>query len=74
MLVPVFSLSKISVFVRPHVNEKPAFSKISTLGTAFDDIVFNAQKGRLPVRVDGRLKRRKKVSIFKNIWICVNRA
>ena len=59
MLVRVFSLSKTSVFVRPLVNEKPAFSKISTLGTAFENIVFNGQKGRLPVRVDGRLKRRK---------------
>ena len=74
MIVHVFSLSKTSVFVRPHVNEKPAFSKISTLETAFHNIVFNAQKGRLPVRVDERLKRTKKVSVFKNIWICVNRA
>ena len=65
MLVHVFSFSKTSVFVRPHVNEKPAFSKISTLGTAFENIVFNAQKGLLPVRVDGRLKRRKKSPFSK---------
>ena len=48
------SLSKTSVFVRLHVNEKPAFSKILHSWNRFDNIVFNARKGRLPIRVDGR--------------------
>ena len=31
---------KISVFVRPHVNENPAFSKISALESVFEKIGF----------------------------------
>ena len=34
--------SKTSVFARPHVNEKPAFSKLSTLGSVFKRCVFGA--------------------------------
>ena len=32
------SFSKTSVFVRPHVNEKPAFSKIFSLENVFENI------------------------------------
>ena len=34
------SYSKTSIFVRPHVNERQAFSKISTLGTVFENLRF----------------------------------
>ena len=34
--------SKTSVFARPHVNEKPAFSKLSTLESVFNRCVFGA--------------------------------
>ena len=34
------SYSKTSVCVRPHVNEKPAFFKMSTLGTVFKRTPF----------------------------------
>ena len=36
--VPLYS--KTSVFVRPHVKEKPAFSKMFTLGTIFENPVY----------------------------------
>ena len=32
--------SKTAVFVRPHVNEKPAFSKISSLKSVFEKMRF----------------------------------
>ena len=47
------SYSKTFIFVRPKVNEKPAFSKIPTLENVFEKMRF-----RLPFsRVDGRPNR-----------------
>ena len=48
---------KTSVFVRPHVNEKPAFEKIATLKDAFSVAAFTEY-----IRVDGRTNR-KKISV-----------
>ena len=36
--------SKTSVFVRPHVNEKPASSKIFPLENVFENITFSVTK------------------------------
>ena len=44
------SYSKASAFVHPHVNEKPAFSKIFSLESVFEKITFSVTK---------------KISIFK---------
>ena len=49
------SYSKTSVCVRPHVNEKPAFFKISTLGTVFK---------RTPFAGGRQTKTEKKISCF----------
>ena len=38
------SYPKTSVFVRPHVNEKPAFSKIFSLENVFEKIMFSVTK------------------------------
>ena len=38
------SFSKTSVFVRPHVNEKPVFSKIFSLEDVFENITFSVTK------------------------------
>ena len=38
------SYPKTSVFVRPHVNEKPAFSKIFSLENVFENITFSVIK------------------------------
>ena len=45
-------------FMRPHENDKPAFSKNSAPGTVFKNARFGSRKFRL--RVDERPKRRKK--------------
>ena len=42
----IFSNSETSIFVRPNVNEKRAFSKISTLGTFFENLVFVWTEGK----------------------------
>ena len=52
------SYSKTSIFVRPHVNEKQAFSKISLWRALFKRCVFRDLFHR--IRVDGRLNRREK--------------
>ena len=41
------SFSKTSVFVRPHVNEKLAFSKIFSLENVFEKITFSVTKKNL---------------------------
>ena len=38
------SYSKTFVFVRPHVNERPAFSKIFPLENVFENITFSVTK------------------------------
>ena len=38
------SYSKTSVFVRPHVNVKPAFTKIFSLENVFENITFSVTK------------------------------
>ena len=49
-------------------NDKPGFSKITTLRTVLENLRFlKPEKRRL--RVDGRLKRRKNISLFKRIRI-----
>ena len=55
------SYSKTSIFVRPHVNEKQAFSKISVWRAFFKRCFFRDPFHR--IRVDGRLNRREK-SLF----------
>ena len=46
------------LFMRPHKNDMPAFSKNCAPGTVFENLRFGSRKFRL--RVDERLKRRKK--------------
>ena len=41
--------SKTCIFVSPHVNEKPAFSKISTQGTCIENLSFGTRKQHLHV-------------------------
>ena len=53
-----------SVFVRPHVNEKPVFSKIFTLGTAFKNLRFGGPKTPF-MRGQKAIKRRKKSPFSK---------
>ena len=55
--------SKTSVFIRPQVNEWPAFSKSSPWRAFLKRCVFGDRFHRL--RVDGSLNRRKKISFFK---------
>ena len=50
--------SKTSVFVRPHVNEKLAFSKIFTLKSVFENLRFRDRFHR--IRVDVRPNQRQK--------------
>ena len=56
--------SKTCIFVSLHVNEKPAFSKITTQGTCIENLSFGARKHHL--HVDKRLKLVKKISVFTN--------
>ena len=48
-------------------NDKPGFSKISTLRTVLENLRFLYPKNAF--YVDGRLKRRKNISVFKRIRI-----
>ena len=61
--------SKTSVFARPHVNEKPAFSKLSTLGSVFKRCVFGASFTKKGWSVG---KTKGKISVFKQKRICVD--
>ena len=56
------SYSKTSVCVRPHVNEKPEFFNISTLGTVFK---------RTPFACGRQAKTEKKSLVLKKIRIRV---
>ena len=56
------SYSKTSVCVRPHVNEKPAFFKVSTLGTVLK---------RTPFTCGRQAKTEKKSLVLQNIRIRV---
>ena len=57
-----------SIFVRPHENEKPAFSKISTLESVCEKMSFRWPFSADTCGPDGRLNRRKKyISVFKHI-------
>ena len=56
------SYSKTSVCVRPHVNEKPAFFKISTLGSFFK---------RTPLEHGRQTKTAKKSLVLKSIRVRV---
>ena len=63
---------KSSVFVRPQENDKTAFSKTQLcLVTVLENLFFGAQNACRSYG-DGRLKRRKKKSVFKNIRIRVD--
>ena len=57
-----YSKTFVFVFVRPHVNEKPAFSKLFTLESVYKKMLF----WRPFTSVDGRPNRRKNFR-FKNI-------
>ena len=65
------SYSITSVFVRPHVNEKPAFSKMSTMESVFWKYAFSVTVFKAYVRTVGQT-RRKKISVFKQKLIHVD--
>ena len=48
------SYSKTSLFIRPYVREKPAFTKISDVESVFEKL-----------RLDGRQNWRKKITVLK---------
>ena len=56
-----YSKTSVFVFVRPHVNEKPAFSKLFTLESVYKKMLFCQPF----TRVDGRPNRRKKFRFKK---------
>ena len=63
---------KSSVFVRPQENDKTAFSKTQLcLVTVLENLFFGAQNA-CRSHGDRRLKRRKKIYVFKNILIRVD--
>ena len=70
-------------FVCPHVDEKPMFSKVFTLETVFEKIIFTLLLVTTfekmcfddcfhQIRVDDRPSWRKKISVFKQKWIHVD--
>ena len=59
-----------SVFVRPHLNEKPVFSKIFILGTVFKNLRFGGPK--TPFTCGQKAIKGEKISVFKNIRIPVD--
>ena len=68
------SYSKTSVFVRPHINEKPAFSKIFTLESVFEKMPF---RGPFSPNASGRYaKTEEKISFrySKKKWIHIDGA
>ena len=61
-----------TVFVRPHVKEKPStFSKISTLESVIEKVRFD--RFHCIGEFGSRLNRRKKISVFKQKRIRVDR-
>ena len=56
--------------VRLHENDRPAFSKNSTLGTVFVSLPFWAPKTSLTRGL--KVETENKVFVFKNIRICVD--
>ena len=65
------SYSKTFVFNRPHEYDKVPFLKIYSLESVFKNLRISGRKRFL--RVDGRCKRRKKISVFENIRIFCGR-
>ena len=66
------SYSKTSVLVRPHVNEKPAFSKIFTVKRSFEKNAFSVTVFTGYLWTAGRIG--EKISAFKQKRIRVDRA
>ena len=64
------SYSKTSVFVRPHENDKPAFSKISTLGTVLENLGFWYPKTPFTCGRKAKTMTEKKKSPFSKISGC----
>ena len=68
----IYDIMLFSVLVRPGVNEKQAFLKISTLWT-----IFEKKRLRCPKTLftrERKAKMEKKISVQKNIWIRVDEA
>ena len=58
------SYSKTSLFVRPYVNEKPAFTKLSALESVFLKDAFSLAVFHR-ISVDGKPNWSKKITFFK---------
>ena len=68
----IISYSKTSVFVRQHKNDKLQFSLDSAQGTVFENLCFWCQE--TPFTWGRKDKTEWKISVFKNIRICVDGA
>ena len=67
--VTAFKKFRFKHVFRPHENEKPAFSKSSSLKSVFEEASFSRR-----ISVDGRPNRRNKASFGRelslNCWLC----
>ena len=73
MTYDIIALKETSVFVRPHENESGVFQQKFHLGLFSKTCAFGARKCCFSVLVDERLETEKKISVFKNVRVDVDR-